>query len=314
MTLRRILRSMLTSYLDTSPCFQKCAPRNPAFACLAFLCLIGAPETARAVLIPNGGDDPAYIALGSQFQGRLLSLRVLVPGVGTGVRDTSAIYLNSEYALTAGHNVADLLQFNPTYEVATGDNYLTNRGTVVGVSSVIVHPSYVGGFPKNYIDLAILHLATPLPGSAQTIASVSVGDVLTSAGFGRVGTPASGLSAPQDGFSRGWRSPVDDFSAVDVSDTYYFETFFGSSTGLALIGRGASGDSGGPAYDELGNLVGMVVAGSPTFASTVGSTYYLDLSQPEVHSWISANAIVPEPSTFILLVFGSAGLVVRRRR
>ena len=283
-------------------------------AIAATIMLIAPDKRAEAVLMPNGSDDTSYRTLGSQYQGRLLSLKILVPGIGTGERNGSAVYLNSKYALTAAHNVADLLQFNPTYKIGTGENYKTDPGTVVEVSGVTIHPSYVGGFPKNYIDLAILHFAEPLDGESASIKSVAVGDIITSVGFGAAGTPATGLDLPRDGFSRGWVSAVDDFFAVDVSDTYYFNTFFGSSSGVSLNGRGASGDSGGPAFDLAGNLVGITVAGSPTSASTVGLTYYLDLSQPEISSWIRQNTTVPEPGTIALTSLGSALFAFRRRR
>jgi len=230
------------------------------------------------------------------------------------VRNTSATYFNGGYALTAAHNVFDLLQFNPTYEVATGDNFNDNRGTVVGVSQVLIFPSYVDGFPKNTPDLAILKLSELLPGNAVQLGAAVEDDLITSVGFGRVGKPSSGLGQPQDGFSRGWQSRVDEFFAIDVSDTYYFETFFGSSSGLALNGRGASGDSGGPAYNSNGDLVGIAVAVTPNFPSTVGGTYYLDLSQSEVSSWIVANTVVPEPGTVLSLSVAICVLLMRRRR
>jgi hypothetical protein len=177
-------------------------------AIIAAILTIVPSERASAVLMPNGSDDGSYRAIGSQYQGRLLSLKILVPGVGTGERNASAVYLNSEYALTAAHNVADLLQFNPTYEIGTGDNFKTNLGTVVKVSDVTIHPSYVGGFPKNYIDLAILRFAEPLAGEPAAIGPVTVGDIITSVGFGAAGTPATGLNSPRDGYSRGWISAV----------------------------------------------------------------------------------------------------------
>lgn len=283
------------------------------FALLTCVFTVFSPPLAEAVLVPDGTNDAAYRALGTELAGQVLSLRVLVPGVGTGVRNTSATYLNSSYALTAAHNVFDLLQFNPTYEVATGDNFNTNRETVVGISEVLIFPGYVDGFPKNTPDLAILKLSEQLPGSAAKIGPTVEGDLLRSAGFGRVGTPSTGLNSPQDGFSRGWDSRVDEFFAIDVSDTYYFKTFFGSSSGLSLNGRGTSGDSGGPAYNSSGELVGIAVAVTPNFPSSVGGTYYLDLVQPGVASWIAANTIVPEPGTILSVILGLSLLTCRLR-
>lgn len=71
----------------------------------------------------------------------------------------------------------DLLQYNPTYEVATGDNYLTNRGTVIPVESVTMYPGYDGTLMTP--DLAIIKFSRPI-GTRENVIGVAVeDDVLT---------------------------------------------------------------------------------------------------------------------------------------
>jgi hypothetical protein len=277
-------------------------------------------EKAQANLRPDGSDDALYKAKGSQLQGQLLSFRVLVPGIGTGQRDTSATYFNSEYALTTAHNVVDLLQFNPSYEVATGDNYLTNRGMVIPVASVTVYPGYDG--TRNTPDLAIIHFAQPQSdmhfaqasaAAAMAIGRASPGDILTSGGFGVVATPSGGTISPRDGFSRAWESRVDSLPPTIASSVYYWSSDFGFYNQGILNGKGMSGDSGGPEFNSLNELVGIDIAQVGN-TGPFGAEVYLNLSQSEISSWINANTtVVPKPSSLLLVGLGAGGLLLRRR-
>lgn len=286
--------------------------KKPAFAAAAAALGIGAvTESTKGVLMADGSNDADYKSLGSSLAGNTaLSFRVLVPGVGTGQRNTSATYLNSEYAITAAHNVADLLAFNPTYEIATGDNYMNNRGTVVPVASVTIYPGYDGGFEAP--DIAIIKFATPLTSPALHIAAPQLGEILTGAGYGHPGTPRSGL-LPSDGAVRGWNAPVVEGTPSDVSNVYYFSTDFDAVDNVPLNGHGLSGDSGGPMIDSVGNLVGINIAQDGD-TQPVGSTESLLLSQPAVEAWIEANTGVPEPSSVFLLGIGAAGVLLKRQR
>jgi hypothetical protein len=60
--------------------------------------------------------------------------------------------------------------------------------------------------------------------------------------------------------------------------------------------------------------VGITIAGSPTSASTVGLTYYLDLSQPEISSWVRENTTVPEPDAIVLTSLAGILLAFSRQR
>ena len=268
----------------------------------------GAPNRAEAALYADGTNSAQTLAFGAAFAGEALSFNLYVPGVGTGIRQTSATFLNSRYAITSAHNIVDLVQYNPTMDVGDGTNFQTNRGNVMPISGYLIHPAYDG--TANTPDIAIIQFATPFYASQnKVIGSAVPGDTTISAGFGAWGTPAIGLS--RDGGLRAWDARVSDV-LFNGSPTYYQSTRFGyDNIGLSLNGRGAGGDSGGPVFNQSGELVGIsdfaTVASDP-----IGATTYLKLSS--VEPWIAANAPVPEPSSLGLLGVSVAALLLRRRR
>lgn len=259
---------------------------------LALAVLFGFSESSFACLEPDGSNDALYLALGTQLGGGgpLLSLKVLVPGVGVGYSGSSAAYYNSQYALTAAHVITGLAQYNPTFEISTGSSYLTNRGTVVAVDRVIMYPGFDPNHPGNGPDIAIVHFATPLSGTNAVITNATGGEMLTEAGFGATCTPSTAGSLAKDGNSRGWMAPVDPDYNIPVdagySGTYYLSTDFYPY--CFMNGKGMSGDSGGPLLDGAGNLIGIGVAQSGN-TSFFGGTIYLMLAQPDVYSWIVQN-------------------------
>jgi hypothetical protein len=285
----------------------------------AGLALAGMTAPSQGGLVRDIANDPLHRDLGasylvggsglSQTGGGTVSFRVLVPGVGTGQRNASAVMLNEQYAITAYHNVADLLQFNPTYEIATGSNYMNNRGTVRSIAEVISYPG--GSFNNPSLpDLCILRLATPLTGAGNAVfGSASVGEALFGTGFGNYGSPAVG-QLPRDGNVRGWIAPVESFMSGSYSPTFYSQARMLSSLPITLNGRAMSGDSGGGWYNSSGQLVGMTVAG--TLGTLEGQSTYLRFDNPDVQNWITTT--IPSPGAGMLM--GLAGMVfgARRRR
>ena len=57
-----------------------------------------------------------------------------------------------------------------------------------------------------------------------------------------------------------------------------------------MNGIGAQNDSGGPWYDQSGNLVGISVAAN---TGTAGYTLIEWLADPSIQSWIRTNLFVP---------------------
>jgi hypothetical protein len=302
--------------------FEKLSKNAQTAATVAALAgaSFGAEGKADASLIRDINNDPQHQLLGSNYLvggsalaatgGGTVSFRVNVPGVGTGQRNASAILLNDSYAITAYHNVADLLQYNPTFEIATGPNYLNNRGTVRSIAEIIPYPG--GGFNDPSLpDVCILRLAEPLTGvQAAVFGSVNVGDFCVGAGFGRHGSPATGL-LPRDGNVRGFFAPLLGPSTTPYNPNFYSSTDFDPIVANPLNGKPMSGDSGGGVYTLDGRLAGMWVGGTTGTAAS-GTGVYLRFDG-EVGSYIQNT--IPSPGAAVTLLVGAVfGISARRRR
>lgn len=261
---------------------------------------------AKGCLRPDGADDGIYIAAGAALKTNLLWFKVLVPGVGVGYRYGSAIYLNPQYALTAAHGVTDLLEYNPTYQVGTGPNYMTNAGTAVS-ATVLVYPGFDPNNPGQTIDLAIIHFANPIPGPRVVITNSSTNEILTHAGFGMYGTPSDG-EFPKDGNSRAFSAQLSFVPPlVGYVTNYYCGTAFYPY--IPLNGKALVGDSGGPVFDASTNLVGMMEA-QVGDSGDIGATLFLNLSQPEISAWIASNTVVSPPFSMSISIVAEGQLLV----
>lgn len=274
-------------------------PRAPV---VAFLIFLAQTPHAGAVLQRNGNDDAAHRALGGVFAGRALTLKVTIPPGYPTSEYIGAVYLNSRYGLTAAHAFDRYIGVdNIGYEVLTGANYLTSPGATAPVSDIIFHPNYAVAPPSaGLIDLAIIRFAEPLAGDPATIDAASVGENVTAIGLGQWGTPASGLK-PRDGFLRGWHAPVD--VNIFSNAEHFFPTNFnrGQFPLDELNGQAAPGDAGGGAYDDDGNLLGIISSRAPPFIDDVGQTFFVKLAHPDVYNWLVANTQIPEPATSYLV-------------
>ena len=269
------------------PCRKIAKVTGQKIAFITIVCLglwIGGPPTAKAALYADGTTSAQTLAFGAPFAGRALAFRINVPGVGTGRRDASATFVNSRHAITAAHTFTDLLAYNPNYEVADGTNYFTDRGNVVTVTSILIHPS---------LDLAILKFAAPFFAAPDQIIGTAVTEEITiSAGFGYWGTPSTGLGTSRDGGLRAWDATIQEH-VIGRSEPYYQSTYFGTYTaGLSLNGRAANFDSGGPVFNTRGDLIGINDSATSIIA-TIGSTTYLRLGEPSTKAWIEANTALP---------------------
>ncbi len=246
------------------------------------------PIRGNGALYADGTTSAQTTTMGLQFQGKALSFRIYSPlytGNPVGQKNTSATFINSRYAVTAYHGFSGAVGNITGLEVADGPNYITNRGNVVAISEYILHPTQ---------DLVILKFAQPFLASPdKVIGTAVVGDIVYYAGYGTWGTPSLGTT--RDGNLRAFDARVNDH--VDYgSAPFYQTTLFGTGnlSGLTLNARGANGDSGGPAFNTLGELVGIMIAGT-TYIANSGSTTHLRLGEPSVKAWIEANTQLPTP-------------------
>ncbi len=225
-----------------------------------------------------------------------------------GVQSLSGVLLGPNWGITAAHT----FDSGTSWTVGNGSNFITDPGMTRTVTSFVPHPlSVPGGFVGNEVDLAVFFLDAPLPGTYPSIGSSVLNELLSYNGFGRPATPGTG-NLPVDGQRRLFQTNAEQFGSVPggISTDYVIGGFYptGSLGYLPLGGAGTSGGSGSGVYNQSGELVAMLVAGSGSpdyLASTI--SLRLDLYEP----WI--NTVVPSPGTATLLVMGGM-FAVRRRR
>jgi V8-like Glu-specific endopeptidase len=269
------------------------------------------PQNSQGALFHDGSSDQAARDLAAQYQGNLLSIDVVYGG---GELHASAVRINDQWALTAAHNLYSVAYPN-NYSITVGNglNFNSSPGEVRSCSlDYLMFPGYNG--TSQTPDLALVRLDSPLLGPSLTLGMAGTGDIIYSAGFGRNGTPSSGL-APLDGNARAFESYAETSVFANVHpDEWYNQCAFSLDSGLSLNGRVAPGDSGGPVFNQSGQLVGINIAYIGGNNTPSGTSYYMDLSNPTVRSWIEQNAVVPEPSSLALTGLGALSLYAFSRK
>ncbi len=185
--------------------------------------------------------------------------------------------IREDVVMTASHCVEGNLAEN--IEVYVGSNSLSDPGVtgeVIAVDQIIMHEDYANNWLSN--DIALLFLSRPStqatvqPISADLMASVVPGDVVTVAGWGNM-----------DPF--GWQTPdmlqkidvnyVDNNTCQEAYTGMYGEGVVTESMMCAGVAEGGQdschGDSGGPLVYEIDGQVfqaGIVSWGNSTCAQT----------------------------------------------
>lgn len=219
--------------------------RNTAIACCgaAAAAVVAVPDTRVVGGRPvTWADYPAVVALDY-----------------IGAPSCTGTRLSAEWVLTAAHCV----EGKPTYALSVRDF----TGQRVGVEAIRQHPDYQTGSYVN--DIALIGLASPLPGPAAVLATgePDAGADVAILGFGR--TAAAGGPSPtlqrgaQHVVSRRACSSALNGLAVDQGRI---------CAGTGDDASGCPGDSGGPAIDRTGQQIGvtsLVATGCPQGKPTV---------------------------------------------
>jgi len=213
------------------------------------------------------------------------------PSTGTVESLTgSAVRLNEDWALTAAHNLPSAYGLTSvSLSVSNGSNCITSPGVTISCSNDYIFPGFTGS-SSNGTDLALIRLGSALSGPTLTLGSASVGELVYEVGFGSYGTPATGLIAA-DGNVRAFEAYFSGRSwSYAPLDYYYNALGFGYDGGesLALNGRGAPGDSGSGVFNSRGQLIGITTAYTGANNDPSGTTFYMDLTVPEVRTWIKS--------------------------
>jgi len=266
----------------------------------------------------------------------------------------SGTFISSTQILTAGHMID--LNNNGTIAVAPGSvsvhvNYGTNNSQVLTASALHLNPAFQGFNNSIFGDLAIITLSAPAAAGVpiyslytQPMPQYSTLDLV---GYGKsaYGTETSYTVGASFNVKRHGQNAADGLlsaAAGDPSGVFYFDFdsptgtvpnyVGGTSLGNNLETQLGPGDSGGPAFlnlggtyyqagvdtfttqfvytDPFGNIVG-IGENAPSFGSAGGGI----LLYPYL-PWISqvTGLVLPEPASVSLLALGAMMLVFRPRR
>lgn len=147
-----------------------------------------------------------------------------------------------------------------------------NEFNYVEASGFRVHPQYSGDFSGSVpADISVIRLASPAPAGYKPVSiykgPLSPGDEVFLAGFGQTETGSSGRLL---------------YTAVNLAEIDSDELVVNKE------GTGACyGDSGGPAFVQLGNTLGLVGATSRGESGCRGASVYTRVSYFE--SWLEAT-------------------------
>jgi hypothetical protein len=270
--------------------------RSVALAACLAAPVLGATGAARAVVVPGGFTPPAQSYIGA-WNG--------ASGVAVGER----------WVLTARH-----------------------VGGGVGQTFVMNDQAFVAAhvFPSPRADLALIHLADPLPGWYELGPAPIVGQRVLLGGHGLVAGPARA-----DGFD--WAGPTQEAwgaNTVESARTSISVRFDAPGTDGAIDGEAifALYDSGGGLFtvsddNQSLHLVGIATGLSGPLGSSLFGSYAYALSLDSFQPWLSAfihpgvpiTSSLPPPGSFFnrprgvpapgaVITLGVAVLLVARRR
>ncbi|MCX6878728.1 MAG: trypsin-like serine protease [Verrucomicrobia bacterium] len=281
--------------------------------------ILAGGETDLPADTPSGRLDTA---------GEFAFVGALAIAGGGGSYKGSAVALSRDWVLTAGHNV-DVNDDGLPDAGWSGTFHLPGYGAF-GVAQAFTPPGFTGfAQPAVNDDLALLHLASPLPvgvGFPTLGSGVGLGEVITLVGFGRSGYGSYGYTTSASLTERRFGAnlidsfqPDDEGSGLAEIFRYDFDApsttgFPGGSLGNDIETMIGPGDSGGAALRKT--TAGWELVGINTFTEGYGGRFG-DLGGGVLvdpyKDWIWQTTGIPEPGSAGLLMLGAITAAWRRR-
>jgi hypothetical protein len=230
---------------------------------------------------------------------------------------TSCVAIAPTLVIGPAHGTPTPTGTSKITEVVFGSNYNTSNFRMA-VSSYERYPGYVFG-DTNTIDLAVFHLASPIPGFTKpvTFADANIGEMLTMVDYGDYGDLNSGdLASKGDRFAG--VAPVTTSLISPYPSNFYATTLF-EQDAFSDPTLGLPNSSGSGWYNAEGDLTLLSTAatngvsdGREGYSLRLNSEVVQSYLQPLIQeSWASS---VPEPTTLTLFGAASMGLLARRHR
>jgi hypothetical protein len=178
----------------------------------------GAAATLRTILAGGETDFPADTPSGRlDTENEFAFVGALAISSGSANYKGSAVALSREWVLTAGHNV-DLNDDGLPDAIWNGTFHSPGLGAF-SVTEAFTYRSFTGfGNPSVNDDLALLHLANPLPvwmGFPTLGRGAGIGEFVTLVGFGRSGYGSYGYTSNASLTDRRFGSNVIDSLLLD---------------------------------------------------------------------------------------------------
>jgi hypothetical protein len=262
------------------------------------------PRAAEACIMRDLSLNPAHIAFGNQFtlagraavgfSGGVVSIFITAPGTTITIRYSGVALKSyadgSGWILASNHPNGDLSGLGygeETVTVGLAANNLTSGETRLSVTRMVVL-SDSGSRDPNRRDLRLYYVPAGLPQfppmEMLTMDQVPLGSHLSFAGFGRWGSESAGFQ-PTSGDIRGFVAQyVSTGTSGGFSSSFYRQALTAPSDSTPLLGRGASGYSGGGVFfQEM--LCGIMQYGTngTIFQGNTGFNYFTQALIDEIN-------------------------------
>jgi hypothetical protein len=237
---------------------------------------------SRAIVLRDDASVAESIALGARY-----------PATGHFSDSVACTLIRSRWAITAAHVAEEQQPF--------ADYFVTFNGKRYGVEKIIIHPRRVVGTVDSQADLALLKLDRDVEGVEPVPLYTRPDEVdllITRVGWGKTGIGSTGATGERSKEPRGMTNRIE-----AIFQDSFITTFDAPPAGTKLEGATGPGDSGGPAYVEVGGKTYIAGVGSNSTGSadegTIGKygtvNAYCRISTHV--SWINKTIAADPPAT-----------------